>query len=46
LDAGLSNIVIPATRQLISGLFEEESELVYMQRLRRSYELAKQGPIL
>lgn len=42
LDAGLSNIVIPACRQLISGMFDEESELVYMQRLKRSYELANQ----
>lgn len=42
LDAGLSNIVIPACRQLISGMLDEESELVYMQRLKRSYELANQ----
>jgi len=42
LDAGLSYIVIPAARQLIAGRIDEESELVYMQRLKRSYELANQ----
>jgi len=42
LDAGLSYIVIPASRQLIAGMIDEESELVYMQRLKRSYELANQ----
>jgi len=34
-----SSIAIPAARQLIGGRFEEEAELVYMQRLKRSYEL-------
>jgi hypothetical protein len=33
---------IPAARQLIAGVLSEEKELVYMQRLRRSYELANQ----
>lgn len=33
---------IPAARQLIGGAMDEESELVYMQRLKRSYELANQ----
>ena len=33
---------IPAARQLIAGVISEESELVYMQRLKRSYELANQ----
>ena len=42
LDAGLSYIVVPAARQLIAGRITEESELVYMQRLKRSYELANQ----
>jgi hypothetical protein len=35
-------IGIPACRQLVSGVFSEESELVYMQRLKRGYELANQ----
>jgi len=42
LDAGLSSIIVPACRQLISGMLDEESELIYMQRLKRSYELANQ----
>jgi len=42
LDPGLSYIVVPAARQLIAGRIDEESELVYMQRLKRSYELANQ----
>jgi len=42
LDAGLSYIIVPAARQLIAGRIDEESELVYMQRLKRSYELANQ----
>jgi hypothetical protein len=42
LDAGLSYIVVPAARQLVAGRITEESELVYMQRLKRSYELANQ----
>ncbi len=42
LDAGISYIVIPASRQLIAGVIDEESELIYMQRLKRSYELANQ----
>ena len=33
---------VPACRQLISGVLSAESELVYMQRLKRSYELANQ----
>jgi len=33
---------IPACRQLVAGVMGEESELVYMQRLRRGYELANQ----
>jgi len=37
-----ANISIPAARQLVGGMMDEESELVYMQRLKRSYEL-KQG---
>ena len=35
-------ISIPACRQLIAGVMSEESELVYMQRLKRGYELANQ----
>ena len=42
LDAGISYITVPACRQLIAGSIDEESELVYMQRLKRSYELANQ----
>ena len=45
LSSGLdttSLVKIPACRQLIAGLMTEEKELVYMQRLRRSYELANQ----
>ncbi len=42
LDDGLSYITVPACRQLISGLIEEEPDVVYMQRLKRSYELANQ----
>lgn len=37
-----SELFIPAARQIIGGAMEEESELVYMQRLKRSYELANQ----
>lgn len=37
-----SIIVIPAARQLVAGVMGEETELVYMQRLKRSYELANQ----
>ena len=37
-----SVLLIPAARQLIGGAMDEESELVYMQRLKRSYELANQ----
>jgi hypothetical protein len=36
------SIGIPACRQLVSGVFSEETELVYMQRLKRGYELANQ----
>jgi hypothetical protein len=42
LDAGQSYIVVPASRQLIAGRIDEEAELIYMQRLKRSYELANQ----
>ena len=35
-------IQIPACRQLIAGVMSAEPELVYMQRLKRSYELANQ----
>ena len=35
-------IKAPATRQLIGGMMSAEPELVYMQRLKRSYELANQ----
>jgi len=35
-------IQIPAARQLIAGIIGAESDLVYMQRLKRSYELANQ----
>lgn len=39
-DLGDGSLIgIPAARQLIGGQMEEESELVYMQRLKRSYEL-------
>jgi len=37
-----SLVGIPAARQLIAGQMGDESELVYMQRLKRSYELANQ----
>jgi len=37
-----STVFVPASRHLVAGLFDEESELVYMQRLKRSYELANQ----
>ena len=37
-----SALVVPAARQLIGGAMDEESELVYLQRLKRSYELANQ----
>jgi len=35
-------IGIPACRQLIAGVMGAETDLVYMQRLKRSYELANQ----
>ena len=38
----LTYILVPAARQLIAGRITEESELVFMQRLKRSYELANQ----
>lgn len=41
LDAQ-SFISIPAARQIIGGAMDAEAELVYMQRLKRSYELANQ----
>ena len=37
-----SIVKIPACRQLIGGAMDAESELVYLQRLKRSYELANQ----
>lgn len=37
-----SFVKIPACRQLVAGVMAEESELVYMQRLKRGYELANQ----
>ncbi len=37
-----NSVQIPAARQLIAGVIAEESDLVYMQRLKRSYELANQ----
>jgi hypothetical protein len=37
-----TEIFIPAARQLLGGMLGEESDLVYMQRLKRSYELANQ----
>jgi len=37
-----STLLVPAARQLIGGAMDEEPELVYMQRLKRSYELANQ----
>lgn len=37
-----STILIPAARQIIAASIDEESTLVYMQRLKRSYELAGQ----
>ena len=37
-----SRFAVPAARQLIGGAMDAESELVYMQRLKRSYELANQ----
>jgi hypothetical protein len=37
-----SRVSIPAARQLIGGVMSEEPDLVYMQRLKRSYELANQ----
>ena len=37
-----SFVNIPAARQLVAGVMGEETELVYMQRLKRSYELANQ----
>ena len=37
-----SRFGVPAARQIIGGTMGEESELVYMQRLKRSYELANQ----
>jgi hypothetical protein len=37
-----SRIEIPACRHIIAGAMGEEPDLVYMQRLKRSYELANQ----
>ena len=45
LSSGLdtaSQVKIPAARHLIGGVMGEEADLVYMQRLKRSYELANQ----
>lgn len=41
-DPNISYISIPASRQLLAGRIGEEDDLVYMQRLKRSYELANQ----
>jgi len=38
----LSQLKIPACRQLIAGTMSEEPDLVYMQRLKRSYELREE----
>lgn len=37
-----STVSVPAARHLIGGVMGEETDLVYMQRLKRSYELANQ----
>ena len=37
-----STILIPSSRQIIAATIDEETDLVYMQRLKRSYELAGQ----
>ncbi len=37
-----TRFAVPAARQLLAGMMDEETELVYMQRLKRSYELANQ----
>jgi hypothetical protein len=37
-----SYVTIPAARHLIGGVMGGEDDLVYMQRLKRSYELANQ----
>lgn len=37
-----STLQIPAARQIIAGAMGDEPDLVYMQRLKRSYELANQ----
>ena len=43
-DLGDNSVVVsPAARQVLNGYIDEETELVYMQRLKRSYELATQG---
>ena len=42
LDAGQSYLLVPACRQMIAGNIDAEPELVHMQRLKRSYELANQ----
>ena len=43
LDLDGSSIVqIPAARQILSGAMGDEPDLVYIQRLKRSYELANQ----
>lgn len=42
LDAG-SRIEIPACRHIIAGAMGDESDLTYMMRLKRSYELANQN---
>jgi len=42
-DLGDNSLVsVPAARHLIGGVMGEEADLVYMQRLKRSYELANQ----
>ena len=37
-----SVIVVPAARHILNGYMDNESDLIYMQRLKRSYELANQ----
>lgn len=42
-DLGVGSLIgVPASRQILNGYMDEETELIYMQRLKRSYELANQ----
>ena len=41
-STGLNNAFIPARRIILDTVVDEESELSYMMRLKRSYELANQ----